>query len=532
MSDAAQSFIHEITEQVRPLHIAFTRAMWEAATNATPQASQREKETKAALMHFWADKERFETASHLDQTRSQWDPLTARTIQRIYLAAAKAQQDEATIEEVTRLETEAQRRFYNFRAIVYGQPISDNDLDNILRTSPDSALVQEGWQASKIIGEEVAELIRELARLRNAAARAQGFRDHFQRSLTLNEIDEDRLLSLFSHLDEATRVPYQTLKAQIDRERAAHFNIPEADLQPWHFGDRFFQEAPEKAELPMDDFFAKHDPVELVTTTYDGLGMDIAAILERSDLYPRQGKDQHAFCVDIDRAGDIRTLNNLEPSYRWTATLLHEMGHAVYDQYIDHSLPWMLRTPPHALTTEAVAILMESLTYNKTWLTTVLGVKGPQAESLSQAAIERQRAQYLIFTRWALVMTEFERALYGDPEGDLDSLWWDLVERYQELRRPQNRRSPDWAAKYHIALVPVYYHSYELGYLVSAQVQSSIRKNFGKLVASREAGRWLKEHFFKTGASLAWEQHLESITGETLQAQYFVSALAPELSAE
>lgn len=527
MSDSAQNFIHATTEQVRPLHIAYTRAMWEAATNATPEASLHEQDAKAALMRFWANAERFETAKHLYQTRSDFDPITARTMERIYLAAAKAQQDEATIDEVTRLETEAQRRFYNFRAIVDGKAISDNDLDNILRTSPDSSLVQQAWVASKRIGEDVAELIRQLARLRNAAARAQGFRDHFQRSLILHEIDEDRLLKVFSHLEQATRKPYRLLKTQIDRARAAHFNLTEKDLQPWHFGDRFFQKAPESAELPMDDFFVKHDPVELANATYEGLGMDITGILGRSDLYPRQGKDQHAFCLDVDRNGDIRTLNNVEPSYRWTATLLHEMGHAVYDQYIDRSLPWMLRTPPHALTTEATAIMMESLTYDKTWLTTVLQVKGAEAQRLSQAARERQRAQHLIFTRWALVMTEFERALYKDPEGDLDSLWWDLVEKHQELRRPRSRKLPDWAAKYHIALAPVYYHSYELGYLVSAQLQGSIRRQFGELVAHPEAGQWLIEHVFRPGASLSWEDHLKRCTGETLQNDYFVATLAP-----
>ena len=49
--------------------------------------------------------------------------------------------------------------------------------------------------------------------------------------------------------------------------------------------------------------------------------------------------------------------------------------------------------------------------------------------------------------RLAMVMTHFERALYQDPEQDLNTLWWDLVEEFQGVRRPEGRHAPDWASK-------------------------------------------------------------------------------------
>ncbi|NIS79765.1 MAG: hypothetical protein GTO14_06060, partial [Anaerolineales bacterium] len=508
MTNLHEDFIREITEQVRPLQTRFALAMWESATTGAEEASQHEKTAKAELMRFWADKARYQTAKRLHEENLDPDPTRSRTITRIYLAAAKAQQDEATIEEIAQLETDAQLRFYNFRAVVDGMPMSDNELDNLLRTSQDSSLVRQAWEASKQIGEEVAGMVKRLAHLRNTAARAQGFRDHFQRSLTLNEIEEAHLLNLFSDLEKATREPYTRLKAQIDRARAAHFDIDITELRPWHFGDRFFQRAPETSELSMDTFFSDHDPVELARTTYGGMGMDVRAILERSDLYPREGKDQHAFCLDIDRQGDVRTLNNIEPSHRWTATLIHELGHAVYNQHIDSKLPWMLRTPPHSLTTEAIALMLEALTYDQVWLRDVLGLAEDEAHQLSTVTAEREHAQLLIFTRWALVMTDFERAFYADPDQNLNDLWWALVEKYQALRRPESRNKPDWAAKYHIALAPVYYHSYELGHLVSAQLRQRIKHEVGGLLGRPEAGRWLIERVFHSGASQDWQKHI------------------------
>lgn len=526
MSRECQKLIEQTAEAVKPLYVNYTCASWEAAISGSEEANRKEQQAQAALMRFWADPERYARAKRLHESGAAPDPLTARQVKVIYLAAAKAQQDEATIERLTQLEAEVRAKYYNFRGRVDGKELSDNELDEILSKSNDSEQVRKAWEASKQIGGEVAEQVRELARVRNAAAKNQGFRDHFQKSLTLDEIDEGELLALFDALEQSTRAPFEALKARIDRERARRFGISEQDLQPWHYGDRFFQEVPEMGEIRMDDLFADKDPVALATATYDGLGMEVRDILERSDLYARPGKNQHAFCIDIDHEGDVRTLNNLVPNRRWNETLLHELGHAVYDKYIDRSLPWILREPPHTLSTEAIAVLMGGLIYDVEWLSSILGVVPSKAQRLAQAARERTRAARLIFTRWCLVMTNFERALYADPERDLDTLWWDLVEKYQRLRRPEGRRAPDWAAKYHVALAPVYYHNYELGYLTSAQFRDRLQREAGGIVGRKQAGMWLLERVFRPGASQDWKAHIARATGEPLNPQYFVRAVS------
>ena len=71
-------------------------------------------------------------------------------------------------------------------------------------------------------------------------------------------------------------------------------------------------------------------------------------------------------------------------------------------------------------------------------------------------------------------MTGFERVLYGDPEADLDAAWWELVSRHQLLTPPDGRAAPDWAAKIHIAVAPVYYHTYLYGAIVAAQLSDAL----------------------------------------------------------
>ena len=168
----------------------------------------------------------------------------------------------------------------------------------------------------------------------------------------------------------------------------------------------------------------------------------------------------------------MRVLCNVVPNERWMGTMLHEFGHAIYDLSIDRELPWVLRKPPHTSSTEAIAMLFGRLSKDPTWLGPVLGLPAPEAKDVAAAAAAAFSEGMLVFTRWVLVMSRFERALYRDPEQDLDALWWDLVERTQGVRKPAGRKAPDWAAKIHLAVAPVYYHAYLMGECIASQLVS------------------------------------------------------------
>lgn len=524
MSGEFLSFIDDTIEQLRPLEKAYCLAEWDAATQGSDEANQRQKEAQANYLRFFADRNRFETARRLNEAHHP-DPIVSRQIKLLYLSLAREQQSEDEIQALTKLEADVRATYYNFRAEINGEKVSDNQLDQILRTRRSSDEVRTAWEASKQVAEHAADTVRALARVRNQSAQAQGFRDHFARSLTLDEIDEGFLLDLLDRLDNMTAEPFRRYKAALDESRGQRFGVSASDLMPWHYGDRFFQEAPQMDAGGLEAAYEGNDPVELALATYDGLDMDVRDILDRSDLYARPGKNQHAFCIDIDRQGDIRTLNNLEPTMRWIKTLHHELGHSVYHKLHDPHLPWLLRQPSHILSTEGIAILMETLVSDPQWLTGVLGLSEDEAAQLATAAYDRDTARRLVFTRWVLVMTNFERLMYADPERDLDGLWWELVEKYQLLKQPPGRQAPDWAAKYHIALAPVYYQNYELGYLFMAQVMAHLKDAYGGLVGRPDAGRWLTEKIFEPGARYDWAAHIQFATGEALNPAHFARSL-------
>jgi peptidyl-dipeptidase A len=163
------------------------------------------------------------------------------------------------------------------------------------------------------------------------------------------------------------------------------------------------------------------------------------------------------------------------------------------------------------------------------WLFAVAGVPEAETDEVREQLLWSERADKLVFIRWALVMFSFEKALYADPDReDLNSLWWDLVERLQLVRRPPGRDEPDWAAKIHVAVAPVYYHNYVLGHLISSQLRDQLeaRVTGGEpIFMSEVAGRYLQEAFFGPGARNNWEDTILGATGERLNPDYFVKTL-------
>ena len=297
------------------------------------------------------------------------------------------------------------------------------------------------------------------------------------------------------------------------------------DLAPWHYADPFFQEVPAEGGVDLSAHIEARDVVELSRGTYDGLGLETRGVLDRSDLFPRDGKSQHAFCIDVDRAGDIRVLANVVPGQYWMDTMLHELGHGTFDAGIDPDLPWLLRGC-HLVVTEGIAILMGRLASDAEWLEQVVGLGAAEAAALDGPLRAARAAELLVFTRWVLVMTNFERSLYADPEQDLDARWWQLVKRYQLVAPPDGRSNPDWAAKIHIACAPVYYHTYLYGQIVASQLAATLREECGGIVGRESAGRLLAERIFAPGLSVRWDTLLEQATGEPLDASHFGRDLA------
>ncbi|MBN1587953.1 MAG: M2 family metallopeptidase, partial [Pirellulales bacterium] len=528
----AKKFLDKYQADLARLNKEANLASWAAACSGKAADYEKTAQCVLAMREYHSDPEHYRIVCELLRDREHYDPITARALYVAKLAYEGNQLSPELLKQMVALSTEIEQQMNTFRVKFDGKEYTNNDILEMLAKENDSTKRQQYWEALKQVGEQISPKLIKLAKLRNKAARKLGYSDYWDMMIRLQEHNPEQLLAIFAELEEMTNEPFKQMKDTLDAELARRFKIEPGALMPWHYDNPFFQAAPPSEKVDLDEFYkdkTKEEIVEIARKFYAGIGLPIESILVRSDLYERPGKDQHAFCTSIDREGDVRTLLNIKPTAEWMDTMLHEQGHGVYDLYIAGSLPYNLRTQAHIFTTEAVAMLFGALAKDPGWMIANAAADPARVNEVAGAIREQRRREQLIFARWALVMLNFEKAFYENPDRDLNTLWWDHVERYQALVRPPSRSKPDWAAKPHFTCAPVYYHNYMLGELFAAQLRHKLDET-SKLMSMRTSpdytgqpyvGRVLINKVFAPGARWPWPEFVEKATGEKLTAKYF-----------
>jgi peptidyl-dipeptidase A len=528
---AAKTFVADHEARLRPLELAANIAWWEANISGRDEDFKKKEEAQNKIDAVLSEPKPFATLKGIKAARDSGkiaDAHLARQVDLLYLAYLEKQVPPELLKKITAKANAVEQAFNVFRAKVDGQEMTDSRVRSVLKESGDSAVRKKVWEASKVVGKVVEGDLAELVKLRNESAAKLGFKNFHAMMLTLNEQDGAQLLKLFDDLDELTRKPFADAKAEIDVRLARKCGVKAEELMPWHYFDPFFQESPAVFDANLDAPYAKADLLKLCRDFYTGIGLPVDRVLAKSDLFEKKGKSPHAFCTDIDREGDVRVLANVVNNEYWMGTMLHELGHAVYSSLnIPQSLPYLLRAEAHILTTEGVAMQFERFSKSRAWLEK-MGVKVEDAEAFERAAAKVQRNQLLIFSRWCQVMLRFEKAMYEDPKQDLNKLWWDLVEKYQQLRRPGDRNAPDYASKIHICSAPVYYHNYMMGQLFASQVHHALSRDALGLepraalyVGDKRVGEFMKKKVFEPGRTHSWKGLVLQATGAELSPAAF-----------
>ena len=523
-------FITAHLGQIEPLHSELTSVYWRACLTGEEEAYKKYADLELKMRTIYSDRKEFATLKDLKESGSVKDPILARQLNILHDSYLANQIDTTLIRQMVELSTSIENRFNTFRATVDGREVSSNDIQGILKTETESARRKIAWEASKQVGGVVEPELLQLVKLRNRAARQLGFPNYYVMQLTLNEQDPDQLIRLFDELKALTDEPFRQIKDEVDQVLSSRYGIRPEDMEPWHYQDPFFQESPKIYAVDLDQYYGQSDLKDVGTRFYQSIGLDPTNILDRSNLYEAEKKYPHAYSIDMDRKGDCRILTNLRNDEYWMDTLLHELGHATYSENVDADLPWLLRTEAHTFTTEAIAMFFGRLARNAEWLENMGVITAEERKEVEPITRKASRLSQLVFARWCQVMVRFERALYEDPDQDLNSLWWTLVEQNQYVCPPKGRDKPDWAAKVHLTSASVYYHNYMLGELLASQLTAHIKENILHLPEGQpyspdgkpKVGRYLAENVFKPANRYHWDEMISRATGEQLTARYFV----------
>ncbi len=524
MQTAVDDFEHEL----EPLVQAQMLADWDAAIDASDANEQQLVDASKRVDAVLSERERYERLVEADREGAA-DGELARRVRLARLTSEAGQRDRALADRIIEAEARLGSLFSRHRGRIGGREVNDNEIAKVMRESVDRAERRAAWDASKSIGPHAAPRVRELAHLRNEAARALGYRDHFEFSLTLEELDENWLMTVLDELEVrlaghlgARRRPRSTTTS------APASACPRAS--PCSRGTSptsFFQEAPTSAGDPLEAALEHVDPVEVARTYFRALGDDVDGVLASSDLYPRDGKNQHAFCADIDRRHDVRVLANCEPGAAGSARWCTSSGTPSTTSRSTPSCRGSCASPR----TRSRPRRSRCCTAGS--CATRRSSSASRASTRRSPAIPRntemQRRELLVFVPWVQVMTRFERELYRDPDQDLGAVWWQLVERYQRIAPPAGPRPDDWACKLHVALAPVYYQNYLLGEITASQLSYALARETGApspAVEPAAAGEFLRERFMRPGSSMRWDELIEHATGTPLSVDHLANWLA------
>ncbi|MBI5346768.1 MAG: M2 family metallopeptidase [Chlamydiae bacterium] len=519
-----KNFLDEYAPKVSNKSQSVALASWLLETTGSKDASFLVSSLNTELKLLFNDEATYKKLVAWQNSKAITDPLLARQLEILILSFKGNMAPKELLEEISNKEAELSTLYANFRAQVDGKKFSDNEIRDVLNNELSVEQRKKVWKASKELGDVLGPKIIELVKLRNKEAKFLGYNNYFDMQLELSEINKADLLKIFNETAEKSDGAYKKMMLDIDTALSKKFNVKTEEIGPWLWKDPFCQEDP-IAPQGLDSYIKSIDILSVAKGYYSKMNLNVEAVITNSDLFERDGKNQHAFCINIDHKQDVRTLCNIKSNGRWMDTVLHEFGHALYDLGYNFELPWLLRTPPHLITTEAIALLMGRQSIKPLFLKEFCNVK--DEEFLKQMELSAARKQ-LVFSRFVLLMTEFENELYKNPDQDLNDLWWSLAKKYQKVNMPDNRKGKnDWATKYHIGLAPVYYYSYLLGEFFASGLEKKLEE-ISQLpkIWNPKSGDFLNKKLFYPGCIMRWDRLIQEVLGEPFSSSAWIEEFA------
>ena len=525
---------------------------WDVSTDVTPAHEAAAETAARAFSAFVGNPALITEARALLSRRAELDPQSVRQLERLLLAAAEAPMTNPSLAtERIAAETKQDATLNSFEFTFRGQPSTVNEIDARLLASHDIAERREIWETSKQSGAALKPGLIKLRDLRNGVARELGYPDYYSLQYATYGLDAEQMVRLNAEFLAALRPLYLQLHTWAKYELAKRYGQPVPKLIPAHWlTNRYGQEWPGLvAAADIDAAIAKH-PREWIPQTaerfYTSLGFAPlpATFWARSDFYPRPATDprkksSHAFCYDIDLAGDVRALMNVETDGNWFGTAHHEFGHAFYMLAYDRpGIPPLLRDAPHSGFHEGIAELSGNVCFQAPYLRRLGLLSADTAPDPIAFLLNDALNPTLPFMAFASgTMTHWEADIYAHnlPVAQWNARWWQYVRDFQGIEPPEPRGEEfcDAATKTHINTVPGYYANYAIATVIRFQLLDTIAKHIlhqppqsCDLSNNPEVGAFLRR-LMEKGATEDWRTVLREATGEELSTRAMIEYFAP-----
>lgn len=552
--ERADRFLALVNSAYQAVSTVEANAIWDASTDVSPVHDAAAETASKARAAFMGNPTLIRETKALLLLRKDLNAITTRQLERLILISAEGPM---TNPELTRAritaETAQASTLNGFEFQLHGQPVSVNEIDNLLATTTDLAERRAVWEASKESGKALKEGLIKLRGLRNGVAQEMGFNDYFALQVAGYGMTTEEMVKLNDDFMQVLRPLYLQLHTWTKHELAKKFGQPVPDRIPAHWiNNRWSQEWDGLVgAADLEPYFKNKSPEWIAKASEDfyvGLGFPRLpqSFWDKSDLFPvaagsPRKKNTHASAWHLDLENDLRSLQSIESNSWWFNTNHHEFGHIYYFMaYTNPDVPPLLRTGAnpafHEGFGELTALASAQVPYLKT-----LGVLPADFQADETAfLLSNALGTGIPFIFWASgTMTHWEADIYANnlPPEQWNARWWHYVREFQGIEPPAERGEEwcDAATKTHINDTPAYYYSYAIAQVFKFQLHDHIARKIlhqppqsCNYAGNMEVGDFFREIMAK-GANTDWRQVLKDTTGEELSTRAMVAYYAPLL---
>ena len=503
----------ELANVLEPATINAEKCSWDFYINSTQDNMQKYEESQDEYSKIFQDKKMYEKFLRIDSSKlSKHDAKQLKDILKEYDEELNTGD---ALKALRKRENEIAAKINSYIPKIDGKEVSKTELTKILQTDDNAELRKKAYNARIAGGDLIAEDLIDFVKMRNEYAKTKGFENYFDYKLKESyDVDSVFLDKILAEVYSKAEVKIKEVQSKKIQELKEHFGTDV--LEGYHYG-LLLDSNPEKE---VNKILENQDVETLSKKIYSKMGYDIDKMVECGkltlDLYPRKGKNTHGFCFGVEAGKDSRILANLTNNVISLDTLNHELGHCVYDLGISTKLQFFDKAPSSSAFTEAIAMMTGDIIKTEDVLSDI--IPDDVFQKFKQSHIEDEAS----FVAKSLLIIDFERELYKNPEINPAQLWQKLRKKY--LMR-NDKADNEWATIPHYLSHPAYYQNYFRAAIMKAQVYSYLKSVLGNLTENNRSAKFMDENIFSVGASVEEYDLIRQLTGKDFSVDDFVSSI-------
>ena len=539
----------EFCKDLERVSINLEKSCWDFYTNSPPENMKKYEEVQEEYSKLFRNEEFYEKFKAVDK-----NSLSKHEQKQLKDLLKEFDEELNTGEELKALrqkENEIAGKFNSYVPQIDGKEVTKTEIFKILQTETNPEKRQKAYDAKIKGGNLIADDMVEFVRMRNSFAQNKGYKNYFE--YKLKEDYDVKLEFLDRLIDETYSNSNDKIKVILENKQNELKEFFKTDcLKNYHYG-LLLDSNPEKGvneileaqaqlvkrvekgvneileaqaqlvkrvEKGVNEILERQDVVSISKNIYKNMGYDIEELEKEGkitlDLFPRKGKNTHGFCFGVEAGKDSRILANLTNNVTSLDTLNHELGHCVYDLGISLSLTYLDKRASSPAVTEAVAMMMGDIIKTENVLAGI--VPAGLLEKFKSTHIEDEAG----FVAKSLLIIDFERQFYANPEQNPKELWNNLTYKYLNRKTEADN---EWATIPHYLSHPAYYQNYFRANLMKVQIYNFLKSKLGNITENPESSKYMDENIFKFGASVEEYDLIKQLTGKEFSADDFISSL-------